>query len=90
MLRKKGKTYFLEGPEGLIEVPSGDDITLRLAMLYEGECEGLGPSRAAKKLGLSRQRYFQLRSAFEEMGASALACKKRGPKTNYRRTAEVI
>jgi len=80
----------LTGAGGLLGVPQGDEITRKLAMLIEGECEGLGPIQAAKKFGFSKQRYFQLRAAFLEQGALALLSQKRGPKTNYRRTAEVV
>jgi transposase len=59
-------------------------------MLIEGECEGLGPIQAAKKFGFSKQRYFQLRAAFTELGAPALQSQRRGPKTHYRRTAEIV
>jgi transposase len=59
-------------------------------MLIEGECEGLGPSEAARKYGFSKQRYHQLRDAFEQGGAHALANRPRGPKRNYRRTDEVV
>lgn len=59
-------------------------------MLYEGECEGLGPLEAARKFGYSKQRYFQLRHLFEDQGAIALLSKITGPKSNYRRTDEVI
>jgi len=80
----------LVGPGGLLDVPQDDEITRKLAMLIEGECEGLGAIKAARKFGYSKQRYFQLRAAFLERGATALASQKRGPKTNYRRTAEVV
>ena len=80
----------LIGAGGLLGVPQGDEITRKLTMLIEGECEGLGPVQAAKKYGFSKQRYFQLRAAFLEQGALALLSRKRGPKTNYRRTAEVV
>jgi hypothetical protein len=59
-------------------------------MLIEGECEGLGPIKAAEKYGFSKQRYFQIRDAFEQGGAQALANKRRGPKRNYRRTDELV
>jgi hypothetical protein len=71
-------------------VPQGDEITHKLAMLIEGECEGLGPIQAAKKFGFSKQRYFQLRAAFLEQGALALLSQKRGPKTQARRTVVAI
>ena len=67
------KKHALVGPGGLLEVPAEDEITRKLSMLIEGECEGLGPLQAAQKFGFSKQRYFQLRAAFAEQGAMALA-----------------
>lgn len=78
------------GDQGVLHVPEGDEVTRKLAMLIEGECEGLGPIRAAAKFGLSKQRYFQLRHAYTSGGALALASQKRGPKSNYRRPDEVV
>jgi transposase len=78
------------GPGGSLPVPSDDEVSRKLAMLIEGECGELGPSQAAAKFGLSRQRYFQLRSAFHQNGALGLMSQKRGPKTNYRRTEELV
>jgi transposase len=46
--------------------------------------------RAAEKFGYSKQRYFQLRQVFRERGALALESQRRGPKTHYRRTDEVV
>jgi len=80
----------LVGPGGSLLVPPQDEITRKLAMLVEGECEGRGPLRAAEKFGYSKQRYFQLRQAFQERGALALQSRRRGPKSNYRRTEEVV
>ena len=78
------------GTAGSLLVPDDDEITRKLLMLIEGECEGLGPAAAAAKFDFSRQRYFQLRTVFIEKGAPALLSQKRGPKTNYRRTEEVV
>jgi transposase len=78
------------GEGGALSVPENDEITRKLSMLIEGECEGLGAKRAAEKFGFSKQRYFQLRSAFAEQGALALLSQRRGPKTNYRRTGELV
>jgi transposase len=82
--------HALVGTSGNLPVREEDEITRKLAMLIEGECDGLGPSKAADKFGFSKQRYFQLRAAFDELGAAGLQSHKRGPKTLYRRTAETV
>jgi hypothetical protein len=83
-------TQTLMGPGGFLPVRVDDEVTRKLAMLIAGECEGLGPLRAAAKFGYSKQRYFQLRQAFHGCGAVALRSQRRGPKTHYRRTNEVV
>lgn len=90
MIRFQDQSPFLHGPAGILEFPSQDEITLKFAMLYEGECEGMGATAAARKFGYSKQRYFQLLQLFREQGASALSSQKRGPRTNYRRTESVV
>src|SRR5271165_81953 len=80
----------LVGHSGSILLPDDDEITRKLAMLFEGQCEGLGPTQAARKFGYTKQRYFQLLEQFEAQGALALQSKARGPKTNYRRTEELV
>jgi hypothetical protein len=83
-------SHQLHGPAGSLDVPHDDEITPKLAMLFEAECAGLGPKAAAAKFGFSRQRYFQLRAAFLQRGAAALLSYKRGPKSRSRRTDEVV
>src|SRR5258708_4265278 len=78
------------GSAGSLSVLPGDEVTLKLAMLLEGECSDLGPLQAALKFGFSKQRYFQIRHAFKEQGSSALCSQKRAPIRNYRRTDEVV
>jgi len=82
--------HALVGSSGSLAVPESDEVTRKLSMLIEGECEGLGPNRAARKFGYCKQRYFQLRTAYIEHGALALRSQKRGPKTTYRRTDEAV
>jgi len=77
------------GSLGSLPIADDDTISLRLAMLLEGECE-LGAKAAAEKFGLSRQRYFQLRQQFFTHGAASLTPLKRGPKHNYRRTEALV
>ena len=84
------KTQRLVGSLGSLPVSTEDEVTKKLAMLIEGQCEGLGPSHAAEKFGYTKQRYFQLLHAFRERGSVALCSKQRGPKRNYRRTDELV
>lgn len=90
MLKPSKRFLTLTGPAGCLQAPVSDPILPKFAMLFEGECEGLGPLAAAQKFGFSKQRYFQLRQAFEKEGTLALFNQKRGPKSNYRRTDQVL
>jgi hypothetical protein len=78
------------GPGGSLRVPNDDEVCRRLAMLMEGECEGLGPSRAAEKYHLTRQRYYQILAAFDADGVEGLLLHPPGPKADYRRTDQVV
>jgi transposase len=77
------------GPAGCLVGPDGDEILGKLAMLIEGECEGLGATAAAAKYGYSRQHYYQLLAAFNRGGTLALLSQKTGPKGPTRRTQPV-
>ena len=90
MIELLDKGVILIGPQGVIPVREDDGITIKLAMLFEGECEGKGPTQCAQKFGYSRQRYHQLLNQFLEQGALGLKSRKRGPKGHYRRTDQVV
>ncbi len=83
-------TVFIDGPAGSLPVKLEDKLTRQLAMLFEGKCLGLGPTKAAQKYGYSKQRFFQILNAFIKGGSQALIPKKTGPKTNYVRTENVV
>jgi len=53
----------LIGDYGTLSVAEEDEVTKKLTMLIEGECEGLGRTEAARKYGYTRQRYAQLLGA---------------------------
>jgi hypothetical protein len=80
----------LVGEAGSLAVLSDDVVTYKLAMLIEGECAGLGPTAAARKYDYTKQRYFQIKARYLQRGALGLQDLARGPKTNYRRTDELI
>ena len=90
MIEIKPGQYALSGPKGSLAVREDDEITLRLAMLFEGQCEGLSPALAAGKIGYTRQRYYQILNQYLQNGAEGLKNLRPGPKRNYRRTDEVI
>lgn len=90
MIKIDTSGLFLLGPHGSIPLKEDDEITFKLGMLFEGECEGWGPTKAAEKFGYTRQRYYQLLEQFKKEGAEALKSQKPGPKGNYRRTDEVV
>lgn len=78
------------GPGGSLSLAADDEITRKLAMLIEGECGKAGPKQAAERFGYSRQRYFQLRTAYAQKGAQGLKNLPRGPKRHYRRSPEAV
>jgi len=80
----------LVGKAGRLPVAAEDEITRKLAMLFEGECEGCDVVAVARKFGYCRQRYYQLLDRFAAGGALALQRLKTGPKHNYRRTQEAV
>jgi transposase len=84
------KRSAIVGDAGSLTVAQDDEVTRRLFMLVEGECSELGPLRAAGKFGFSKQRYYQLRAAYQTHGALGLLAQKRGPKSHYRRTDELV
>lgn len=90
-MKMTGKeTILLEGPNGTMSISLQDTVARKLAMLIEGKCMGLGPTKAAQKYGYTKQRYFQLLHAYLEGGSDALRPKKQGPKKNYVRTENVV
>jgi hypothetical protein len=78
------------GPGGSLTIQDNDELSRKIAMLIEGECQKSGPAAAARKFHYSRQRYFQLRAAYKRNGAAALINKPPGPRRNYRRTDEAV
>jgi len=88
-LRFENDRLILEGPRGTLEAPN-EEVTRKFAMLYEGKCEGLGPTKAAAKYGYTKQRFFQLLYAFRTLGLAGLCSRKRGPKAPSRRTPEMV
>jgi transposase len=81
--------HFL-GPAGQLPIRSDDVVARHLAMLILGECSELPVAEVARKFDYSRQRYYQLLAAYSKSGSSALEPRPTGPKSNYRRTPEMV
>lgn len=82
--------FLLEGKAGFLPVFSNDKSLVKFAMLVEGECNGTGAIKAAKMYGYSKQRYYQILTDYKKNGEKALHDKKKGPKTNFIRSDDVI
>ena len=54
----------LIGPGGTLQIPPGDQASLKMAMLLQGECTEIGPRQAAKIFRYSKSRYYHLRLRF--------------------------
>ncbi|MEI8018385.1 MAG: helix-turn-helix domain-containing protein [Schlesneria sp.] len=80
----------LVGTSGSLPIADDDEVTRKLVMLMEGECQEVGPLKAARKFGYTKQRYFQLREIYLREGSAGLSSKLRGPKGKSRRTDEVV
>ena len=90
MSKTDAEQRYFEGPAGRLPILADDEVSRKLAMLYEGVCAGLGAKQAARKYGYTKQRFYQLLQGYKHTGAKALENGKRGPKANYRRTHEVV
>ena len=77
------------GSAGTLRVPDDDAVCRRLAMIMEGQCL-IGAAKAASKYELTRQRYYQILDDFYREGVEGLFLDTPGPKTDYRRTDEVV
>jgi len=78
------------GPAGALPIGASDLQAIRFLMLLEGECLEEDITALVARYGYSRQRYYQLRDLFISGGLAALEPQKSGPKSNYRRTDQVV
>jgi transposase len=80
----------LTGPAGSLPIADSDELARRFLMLQEGQCLDTRIVAVAQKYGYCRQRYYQILDAFQKGGLLALQPRKTGPKSNYRRTDQVV
>lgn len=80
----------LTGPAGSLDISPTDHLARRFLMLVEGQCFQHKTAALAAKYGCCRQRYYQLLELFRKGGVAALQPQKSGPRSNYRRTDQVV
>jgi len=80
----------LTGPAGSLAITPSDHLARRFLMLVEGQCLESDIATVARKYGYCRQRYYQILDDFKEGGLSALQLQKTCPKSNYRRTDQIV
>jgi transposase len=90
MVKQQSKCLELSGPGGTLSIHPDDTAARKFAMLVEGRCMGLGPTKAAEKYGYSKQWFFKVWHDYHEGGIEALMKKKTGPKKNFVRSKVVI
>lgn len=84
------QAHQLTGPAGNLPILPSDQLARRFLMLVEGQCLQANVTAVAQKFGYCRQRYYQILDSFRQDGLAALQPQKTGPKSNYRRTDEVV
>lgn len=89
MSNKKGK-IILEGPSGTFTIKTDDYMSRNIAMLIENECFGTTVTKIAKKYGITRSRFYQIKDEYKKKGEEGIIEKKRGPKGNSIRTETII
>ena len=81
----------IAGVDGSLPISEADkEVFRRLSMLIDGECGESGPTKAARKSGVSKQRYYQVLDDYLRGGLAALKRKKSGPKKKTKLTESVV
>ena len=69
-MAKTGSNYFLlEGTTGSLTISADDELARKLAMLIEGKCLGLGPSKAAENVAIPNNASFSCSMHLNNMAA---------------------
>lgn len=90
MVNQKENYFAFSGPSGTLDIHPDDRAARKFAMLIEGQCMGLGPTKAAKKYGYTKQWFFKVWHDYKEGGIEVLVKKKTGPKKNFVRTKTIV
>ena len=67
-----------------------DVVQVKYEMLRRAGQEGMAVSEAASAFGFSRPSFYKARSDFDAKGLPGLVARKRGPRSAYKLTEEVV
>jgi len=80
----------ITGPGGTLPLRAGDDASLDLLMLIEGETSGRPLEEILTRFGRSRSTYYEKLRRFREQGLEGLLSRPPGPRSAWRRPLEVV
>jgi transposase len=87
---KRGSSFEIRGPGGVLAVRCEDEAVLDLAMLIEGETSGRSIDEILERYGRSRSTYYEKLRRFREQGIEGLMSRPPGPRGPWRRSVEVL
>lgn len=80
----------ITGPGGTLPLRAGDEASLDLLMLIEGETSGRPLEEILGRFGRSRSTYYEKLRRFREQGLEGLLSRPPGPRSAWRRPLEVV
>ena len=89
-MAKRAQALEVNGPGGSLPLLPRDEAVLDLLMLVEGETSGLPLDDVLARFGRSRSTYYEKLRRFREQGMDGLLARPPGPRSPWRRPAEVI
>ena len=89
-MNKRNAAREIRGPGGALPLRPGDEATVDLAMLIEGETSGRELDDVLAEFGRSRSTYYEKLRRFREGGIQGLFARPPGPRTAWRRPLEVV
>jgi transposase len=89
-MSKRTALSVIRGPGGVLPIRPEDAAALDLVMLVEGETSGRDLDEVLLQYGRSRSTYYEKLRRFREQGVEGLLARPPGPRSAWRRPAEVV
>jgi transposase len=89
-MTKREPPHEIKGPGGTLQIRAGDDASVDILMLIEGETSGRPLEEVLRQFGRSRSTYYEKLRRFREQGLEGLLSRPPGPRAPWRRPLEVV